>query len=46
MKFEWDQDKAKSNVRKHSVEFADAALVFLDPHRKADAHERKQYRDV
>ncbi|MBL8665410.1 MAG: BrnT family toxin [Candidatus Odyssella sp.] len=31
MEFEWDRDKAASNLRKHGVDFADAAQVFLDP---------------
>ena len=29
--YEWDTDKARSNVEKHSVDFADAVLVFEDP---------------
>ena len=29
--FEWDPDKAISNVRKHRVSFDEAAEVFLDP---------------
>ena len=33
MKFEWDPDKAQSNLRKHQVSFEDAARVFLDPNR-------------
>ena len=28
--FEWDQDKAKSNHRKHRVSFDEAQTVFLD----------------
>jgi len=28
--FEWDQRKASSNLRKHGVDFADAATVFED----------------
>jgi len=31
MSFEWDQDKADSNVRKHGVNFADAVGAFDDP---------------
>ena len=30
MKFEWDQTKAESNVKKHNVSFDEAASVFLD----------------
>ena len=29
--FEWDEDKAASNLRKHGVDFADATGVFDDP---------------
>jgi len=29
--FEWDEDKAASNIRKHGVDFADAVGVFDDP---------------
>jgi len=29
--FEWDPDKARANLRKHGVDFADAATVFDDP---------------
>lgn len=28
--FEWDEQKAKSNVLKHSVDFFEASTVFLD----------------
>jgi len=31
MKFEWDQDKANLNLRKHGVSFHEAATVFADP---------------
>ena len=30
MDYEWDPVKAKSNSRKHGVDFADAATVFSD----------------
>jgi uncharacterized DUF497 family protein len=29
--FEWDSNKAKSNLQKHGIRFEDAALVFDDP---------------
>jgi uncharacterized protein len=29
--FEWDNRKARSNIRKHGVTFIDAASVFADP---------------
>lgn len=28
--YEWDSNKAKANLRKHGVDFADAATVFTD----------------
>ena len=30
MEFEWDRRKAASNLRKHGIDFADAALVLHD----------------
>lgn len=29
--FEWDEDKAESNLKKHHVSFAEAANIFNDP---------------
>lgn len=29
--FEWDDDKATSNLRKHGISFVDACVVFRDP---------------
>jgi hypothetical protein len=31
MDYEWDPDKAVANLRKHGVDFADAALALEDP---------------
>jgi uncharacterized DUF497 family protein len=31
LKFEWDENKAKSNLSKHNVSFAEATTVFGDP---------------
>ena len=30
MKFEWDQDKNKANIFKHSIDFEEARTVFDD----------------
>ena len=30
MGFEWDRDKAASNLKKHRIDFADAVTVFDD----------------
>jgi hypothetical protein len=29
--FEWDREKARTNLRKHAVSFESACEVFLDP---------------
>ena len=29
--FEWDQEKAEANLKKHSVSFAEAVTAFGDP---------------
>jgi uncharacterized DUF497 family protein len=29
--FEWDPEKAQSNILKHGVGFVEAATVFFDP---------------
>ena len=31
MEYEWDSGKAKANLRKHRISFADAALALEDP---------------
>jgi len=31
MEFEWDQEKAKVNLKKHGVSFQEAITVFGDP---------------
>lgn len=31
MEFEWDDDKAASNLQKHGVSFPEAQTVFADP---------------
>jgi uncharacterized DUF497 family protein len=30
MDFQWDEEKARGNLRKHGVDFADAATIFED----------------
>ncbi len=44
--FEWDANKAKSNVGKHGVRFEDAILVFDDPRHlsRQDRIENGEYR--
>ena len=31
MNFEWDEEKAKKNLKKHNVDFDEATTVFSDP---------------
>jgi len=31
MEFDWDPNKAASNLRRHNVSFSEAATVFSDP---------------
>jgi uncharacterized DUF497 family protein len=31
LQFEWDEDKAQSNAKKHGVSFEEASSVFTDP---------------
>ncbi len=31
MTFTWDPDKASANLKKHGVDFREAATVFVDP---------------
>ena len=31
MRFEWDPEKAKKNLRKHGVSFEETVTVFYDP---------------
>ena len=35
MKFEWDEEKNKENIRKHGFDFADAWEIFEAPTRTA-----------
>jgi len=30
MDYEWDLNKARTNLRKHGISFADAVLIFED----------------
>jgi len=46
VEFEWDEDKARSNVEKHEVTFEEAAEVFFDPfYRGGDASAPDEHRD-
>ena len=38
-KFEWDEDEAEKNLKKHKIAFEDAARIFLDDYRFDDYDE-------
>lgn len=44
--FEWDTNKAKSNLVKHGIRFEEAVLVFDDPYHLSlqDRHENGEFR--
>lgn len=45
--FQWDENKAKKNIRKHGVYFEDAALVFQDEgrvERRDEKHSQEEDR--
>ena len=46
MDFEWDEQKAALNERKHGIPFPYATRVFLDPHRLEWADTRGSYREL
>lgn len=41
--FEWDDEKAASNLKKHGVPFEEALAIFLDPHRIERYDDREAY---
>jgi uncharacterized protein len=45
VEFEWDEDKAALNARKHGIPFEFAARVFLDENRLEWLDTRRHYRE-
>jgi uncharacterized protein len=46
IEFEWDEDKAASNVQKHGVTFEEAVEAFFDPfYQRGDASIAGEQRD-
>ncbi len=46
IEFQWDEDKAQSNLLKHGIAFEEAAEVFFDPfHQTGDASTDDEQRD-
>ena len=49
VKFEWDDDKAKANLKKHKVSFDEASTVFGDPFAKIffdEEHSTEENREI
>ncbi|HZS06401.1 MAG TPA: BrnT family toxin [Blastocatellia bacterium] len=48
-RFEWDENKAASNLDKHGVSFDEASTVFDDPSAKIfddETHSISEYREI
>ncbi len=46
IEFQWDENKAQSNLLKHGIAFEEAAEVFFDPfHQTGDASTDDEQRD-
>jgi uncharacterized protein len=43
LEFEWDDEKARANARKHGVAFERAKLAFADPFAIAALDDREDY---
>jgi uncharacterized DUF497 family protein len=49
LEFEWDEDKAASNQKKHRVTFEEASTVFADPLAaifEDEAHSEEEQREI
>jgi uncharacterized DUF497 family protein len=49
VRFEWDDDKARANLKKHKVSFDEASTVFGDPLAKIfsdDEHSSEEVREI
>jgi uncharacterized protein len=49
VEFEWDDDKAKTNRKKHKVSFDEASTVFADPFAKIfrdEGHSDQENREI
>ena len=43
MNFEWDENKRKTNITKHNIDFVDAVSVFEDPNKISIIDDREDY---
>ena len=46
MTFEWDENKRKANLAKHSIDFLDVKPVFYDPCKIEKIDNRKDYGEI
>jgi uncharacterized DUF497 family protein len=49
VEFEWDDDKAKTNLKKHKISFDEASTVFADPFAKIfydEGHSDEENREI
>jgi uncharacterized DUF497 family protein len=49
MQFEWDTEKAETNLKKHKIDFSEAETVFGDPTAKIfddEAHSFEEKREI
>jgi len=49
MKFEWDPNKAESNLQKHGISFDEAVTVFKDPLAYIfddESHSEEEHREI
>ncbi len=49
MQFEWHEEKAKANLKKHGVSFEEAVGCFYDPHQIAfedPEHSEDEFREI
>jgi uncharacterized DUF497 family protein len=46
MEFEWDDNKAASNLAKHGIEFSQAIAVFEDPDQVTEDDVRRDYGEL
>ena len=44
--FEWDENKRKSNLEKHGLDFKNVKYVFQDEYRYTKVDDRKEYGEI
>jgi len=46
MEFEWDENKRKTNLIKHNIDFVKVRVVFADPYKIEKIDNRKDYGEI